>query len=53
MSHNGLVCGIARRGVLRCGTIKSIRHKGLKRLFEDNDPRTVTSEPVEKLRDKP
>jgi hypothetical protein len=31
--------------------IKSIRHKGLKRLFEDEDPRGVNSEHVEKLRD--
>ena len=31
--------------------IKNIRHKGLKRLYEDDDPRGVTSEHVPKLRD--
>jgi proteic killer suppression protein len=31
--------------------IKSIRHKGLKRLFEDDDPRGVNPEHVDKLRD--
>ena len=31
--------------------IRSIRHKGLKRLYEDNDPRGVITEHVEKLRD--
>jgi proteic killer suppression protein len=31
--------------------IKTIRHKGLKRLFEDDDPRGVNPEHVEKLRD--
>jgi toxin HigB-1 len=31
--------------------IKNIRHKGLKRLFEDDDPRGVAAEHVVKLRD--
>ena len=31
--------------------IQSIRHKGLKRLYEDDDPRGVTAEHVVKLRD--
>jgi proteic killer suppression protein len=31
--------------------IKTIRHKGLKRLFEDDDPRGVNPEQVEKLKD--
>jgi toxin HigB-1 len=31
--------------------LRSIRHKGLKRLFEDDDPRGVSAEHVEKLRD--
>jgi toxin HigB-1 len=31
--------------------IGSIRHKGLKRLFEGDDPRGVTSQHVSKLRD--
>ena len=31
--------------------IRSIRHKGLKRLYEDDDPRGVISQHVEKLRD--
>lgn len=31
--------------------IKNIRHKGLKRLYEDDDPRGVTTENVTKLRD--
>lgn len=31
--------------------IGSIRHKGLKRLYEDDDPRGVIAEHVEKLRD--
>jgi len=31
--------------------IRSIRHKGLKRLFEDDDPRGVTSQHASKLRD--
>ena len=31
--------------------IRSIRHKGLRRLYEDDDPRGVLSEHVEKLRD--
>jgi toxin HigB-1 len=31
--------------------IKSIRHKGLKRLFEDDDPRGVNPDHVERLRD--
>ena len=31
--------------------IKNIRHKGLKRLYEDDDPRGVTPEHVIKLRD--
>jgi proteic killer suppression protein len=31
--------------------IKNIRHKGLKRLYEDDDPRGVTPEHVTKLRD--
>jgi proteic killer suppression protein len=33
------------------GVIRSIRHKGLKRLYEDNDPRGVIGEHAEKLRD--
>ncbi len=31
--------------------IRSIRHKGLKRLYEDDDSRGVKSEHAEKLRD--
>jgi len=31
--------------------IQSIRHKGLKRLYEDDDPRGVVAQPLEKLRD--
>ena len=31
--------------------IRSIRHKGLKRLYEDDDPRGVIPAHVEKLRD--
>jgi proteic killer suppression protein len=31
--------------------IRSIRHKGLKRLYEDDDPRGVLAEHIEKLRD--
>jgi len=31
--------------------IRSIRHKGLKRLHEDGDPRGVLAEHAEKLRD--
>ena len=31
--------------------IRTIRHKGLKRLYEDDDPRGVFAEHVEKLRD--
>ena len=31
--------------------IRSIRHKGLKRLYDDDDPRGVMNEHVEKLRD--
>ena len=31
--------------------IRSIRHKGLRRLYEQDDPRGVTAEHVQKLRD--
>jgi toxin HigB-1 len=31
--------------------IRSIRHRGLRRLHEDNDPRGVMAEHAEKLRD--
>jgi toxin HigB-1 len=31
--------------------VGSIRHKGLKRLYEEDDPRGVTREHAEKLRD--
>ena len=31
--------------------IRSIRHKGLQRLYQDDDPRGVTVEHAEKLRD--
>jgi toxin HigB-1 len=31
--------------------IRSIRHKGLTRLYEDDDPRGVIAEHVDKLRD--
>jgi proteic killer suppression protein len=31
--------------------IRSIRHKGLKRFYEDGDPRGVPSQHAEKLRD--
>ena len=31
--------------------IQSIRHKGLRRLYEEDDPRGVTAEHVVKLRD--
>jgi proteic killer suppression protein len=30
---------------------RSIRHKGVKRLHQDDDPRSVIAEHVEKLRD--
>jgi len=33
------------------GVIRSIRHKGLKRLYEMDDPRGVIGEHAEKLRD--
>ena len=33
------------------GMIRTIRHKGLKRLHEDDDPRGVIAEHAEKLRD--
>lgn len=36
---------------LRFAMIRSIRHKGLKRLYEDEDPRGVFAEHVVKLRD--
>jgi toxin HigB-1 len=31
--------------------VRSIRHKGLKRLYEEDDPRGVVAEHAEKLRD--
>ena len=31
--------------------IRSVRHKGLRRLYEDDDPRGVISQHVERLRD--
>lgn len=31
--------------------VRSIRHKGLRRLFEDDDPRGVIGEHAQKLRD--
>jgi toxin HigB-1 len=31
--------------------IRTFRHKGLRRLYEDNDPRGVIGQHVEKLRD--
>jgi proteic killer suppression protein len=31
--------------------VRSFRHKGLKRLYEDDDPRGVNGEHAEKLRD--
>jgi toxin HigB-1 len=31
--------------------IRSFRHKGLKRLYDDDDPRGVNAEHVEKVRD--
>jgi len=31
--------------------VRSIRHKGLKRLYEDDEPRGVRSEHIQKLRD--
>ena len=31
--------------------VRSIRHKGLKRLYEEDDPRGVNREHAEKLRD--
>ena len=31
--------------------IRSIRHKGLKRFYDDDDPRGVNAEHVEKVRD--
>ncbi len=40
------------RNALQLGKmIRSIRHKGLKRLYEDNDPRGVMTEHTQKLRD--
>src|SRR5581483_4563290 len=38
------------RGALQCGMINSFRHKGLKRLFENDDPSGVSPEHVGKLR---
>ena len=38
------------RGALRYGMIRTIRHKGLKRLFEQDDPSGVNPEHVGKLR---
>src|ERR1035437_3642492 len=34
-----------------CEMIQAIRHKGLRRLYEDDDPRGVAAEHVVKLRD--
>jgi toxin HigB-1 len=31
--------------------VRSIRHKGLKRLYEEDDPRGVIAEHIDKLRD--
>src|SRR4029077_11369182 len=39
------------RNGLWFGMIRTIRHKGLKRLHEDDDPRGVIAEHVVKLRD--
>ena len=39
------------RNALRSDVIRSIRHKGLKRLYEDDDPRGVAQEHAAKLRD--
>jgi proteic killer suppression protein len=39
------------RNALRSDVIRSIRHKGLKRLYEDDDPRGVVQEHAAKLRD--
>lgn len=39
------------RYALRLELIQSIRHKGLKRLFEEDDSRGVIGEHVEKLND--
>ena len=33
------------------GVVRSIRHKGLKRLYQEDDPRGVMREHAEKLRD--
>ncbi len=38
-------------GALRYGMIRTIRHKGLKRLFEEDDPSGLDPEHVVKLRD--
>ena len=43
-------CPALRNG-LRFGMIRTIRHKGLKRLHEDDDPRGVIAEHADKLRD--
>jgi toxin HigB-1 len=40
-----------QRDGLHCGMIKNIRHKGLKRLFEEDDPSGVNPQHVGKLRD--
>lgn len=36
---------------MRCGAIRSIRHRGLKRHFEQDDPRGVNPEHAQTLRD--
>ncbi len=52
------IAGLRRHGLTRVtlrvtlpNVIRSIRNKGLKRLHEDDDPRGVPGEHVEKLRD--
>ena len=41
----------ALRDALQWGVIRSIRHKGLRRLHEDDDQRGVSGQHVQKLRD--
>ena len=46
-----LSCCHALRNELHYKMIRSIRHKGLRRLYEDGDPRGVMAEHAAKLRD--
>jgi toxin HigB-1 len=46
-----LCCHSLRNALQLKKMIRSIRHKGLKRLYEDDDPRGVMIEHTQKLRD--